>query len=98
MATMMALLRVLGKSAELTPCSDEDSSFDPESLEMAEVTSASEEWEPAEAVLLADKAETVSVPLRVEPDQPEAGPLGISHSAQVEVSGCRHSHWRMTAS
>jgi hypothetical protein len=46
------LLRVLGKSEEDVTF---DLSFDPEALEGGS-NSASEEWEPAEAVLLADKS------------------------------------------
>jgi hypothetical protein len=46
------LLRVLGKSEEDATF---DMSFDPEALEGAS-NSPSEEWEPAEAVLLADKS------------------------------------------
>jgi hypothetical protein len=46
------LLRVLGKSEEDATF---DMSFDPEALEGGSNT-ASEEWEPAEAVLLADKS------------------------------------------
>jgi hypothetical protein len=46
------LLRVLGKSEEDATF---DLSFDPETLEGGS-NSASEEWEPAEAVLLADKS------------------------------------------
>jgi hypothetical protein len=46
------LLRVLGKSEEDATF---DLSFDPEALEGG-CNSASEEWEPAEAVLLADKS------------------------------------------
>ena len=47
-----ALLELLGKSSDVAAFEDEDSSFDPESLERG-VSHVSEEWEPAEAVLLA---------------------------------------------
>ena len=47
----------LGKSSDVAAFEDEDSSFDPESLESG-VSHVSEEWEPAEAVLLADRSGT----------------------------------------
>ena len=47
----------LGKSSDVAAFEDEDSSFDPESLERG-VSHVSEEWEPAEAVLLADRSGT----------------------------------------
>jgi len=52
-----ALLELLGKSSDVAAFEDEDSSFDPESLERG-VSHVSEEWEPAEAVLLADRSGT----------------------------------------
>jgi hypothetical protein len=52
-----ALLELLGKSSDVAAFEDEDSSFDPESLESG-VSHVSEEWEPAEAVLLADRSGT----------------------------------------
>jgi hypothetical protein len=52
-----ALLELLGKSSDVAAFEDEDSSFDPESLESG-VSHVSEEWEPAEAVLLADHSGT----------------------------------------
>jgi hypothetical protein len=52
-----ALLELLGKSSDVAAFVDEDSSFDPESLESG-VSHVSEEWEPAEAVLLADRSGT----------------------------------------
>ncbi|MGA7830542.1 MAG: hypothetical protein WCA21_06245, partial [Terracidiphilus sp.] len=52
-----ALLELLGKSSDVSAFEDEDSSFDPESLESG-VSRVSEEWEPAEAVLLADRSGT----------------------------------------
>jgi hypothetical protein len=52
-----ALLELLGKSSDVAAFEDEDSSFDPESLESG-ASRVSEEWEPAEAVLLADRSGT----------------------------------------
>jgi hypothetical protein len=52
-----ALLELLGKSSDVAAFEDEDSSFDPESLESG-ASHVSEEWEPAEAVLLADRSGT----------------------------------------
>jgi hypothetical protein len=52
-----ALLELLGKSSDVAAFEDEDSSFDPESLESG-VSHVSGEWEPAEAVLLADRSGT----------------------------------------
>jgi hypothetical protein len=52
-----ALLELLGKSSDVAAFEDEDASFDPEALEQGAST-VSEEWEPAEAVLLADHSGT----------------------------------------
>jgi hypothetical protein len=52
-----ALLELLGKSSDVAAFEDEDASFDPEALENG-ASQVSEEWEPAEAVLLADRSGT----------------------------------------
>jgi len=52
----MLCSKLLGKSSDVAAFEDEDSSFDPESLEV--LSHVSEEWEPAEAVLLADRSGT----------------------------------------
>jgi len=92
-----ALLELLGKSSDVAAFEDEDSSFDPESLESG-VSRVSEEWEPAEAVLLADRSGTASSSPTCRTRSTASWPAGHFASARVEVSVYRHSHWQMMAS
>jgi hypothetical protein len=52
-----ALLEIIGKSESDVPTISEDIAFDPETIEQDKL-SASEGWEPADAVLLADRTGT----------------------------------------
>ena len=66
-----ALLELLGKSSDVAAFEDEDSSFDPESLERG-VSHVSEEWEPAEAVLLADR---IGTSIKVKSEEGHTRPI-----------------------